>query len=220
MKTQLAKSELLREAYIDEIVRGLRGKETALEVYEQSQELREHLNALAEAHIEMGVEHAVAMEVAIKSFGEAKVIAAGLGTAPENTTPPQNAHVYMMLLMPCCLFSGLLMVIYDAWWQVAAGRTYRMDFKMDLLVGATFGFLALIMAVQVKRSPKSLGQTVTAMGMAVMAMWYGPQIVANGDSEWPRQVFTLLTLLPLMFVVGYAARSLVLMVDSYRETRA
>lgn len=220
MKTQPNKSELLREAYIDEIVRGLRGKETALQVYEQSEELREHLNALAEAHIEMGVEPSSAMEVAIESFGEAKVIAAGLGTSTESTTPPENAYLYFMLLVPSCLCSGSLLIMYDTLWAAATGYMHHTDFKRDFIIGATFGFLALILAVQVKRSPKSLGRIVTAIGLVITTAWLGPLVVGLGPSNTLGPILGLLTLLPLMFVVGYATRSMVLMTDSYQKKRA
>ena len=214
------KSQQLREEYIDEITRGLRGKETALEVYEQGEELRAHLNALAEAHIEMGVEPAVAMKVAIESFGEAKVISEGLGIKPETTTPPENAHAYFMLLAPACFLGGLLLIAFDAWWSLVTGQRYHTDFKMDFLIGATFGFFALILGVQVKKSPRSLGRIVTAVGAVLIMLWFGPQLFDVGPQELPRRIVTILTLLPLMYTVGYAARSMVLMVDSARPRKA
>lgn len=87
----------LREEYLAQIARGLQGRVSSFEAYEQIEEMRQHLVAMATAYEELGSTPEAAMREAITKFGQAPAIARGVA---RGTKRPRRFRVLGAPLSP------------------------------------------------------------------------------------------------------------------------
>ena len=143
----------LREAYLAEVSRLLYNRVSAVEAFETVREMRQHLDASASAHVEVGVESRVAMRAAIESFGSARSIARGI--ARSNGTVELRWPLATRLVLVAA-FGGAAMIWLDYFgWLVHLWS--GTDPQAELAIGAVFALITALVAWRLRPSPIRFG---------------------------------------------------------------
>jgi hypothetical protein len=74
-----------REIYLVEVTRCLSARLSPIEVYESVTELRDHIDAMAAAHEELGLDSETAMRLSLGKFGDPRSLGESLGQASGKT---------------------------------------------------------------------------------------------------------------------------------------
>jgi hypothetical protein len=151
----------VREEYLSEVTKALRERLTPLKTFEQIDELRQHLSAMADAYEEIGCTREAAMQNAVRKFGDASTIAKGL---VQGTAKPAEFKIFGDPLTP-----GK---------AVASMRALLLLIGVGTLIGV--GVL-LAMNVVTGRT------TITGVGLVAIGSAYASCIAAAICWSFPRQ---------------------------------
>jgi hypothetical protein len=128
---------VLREEYLAEVTKRLSGRLSALEAFESIQEMRGHIDAMAAAYEELGLEPCGAMKAAIEKFGKAGHIGSAVAQTTPNVGPIGFVVGISIALITESVIGAALMLIIDLWFATHQGMNY--DWGIDMAVGAGAG---------------------------------------------------------------------------------
>ena len=162
------RSDGLREAYLSDVSREVQGSLTPLEAFESVQEMREHLNAMAAAYVDLGTEPCAAMLAAIDKFGPAR----RLGKVLIRSARPQSRAERASVLAVTASFQGVLgawyVILVDAWLRLN-GKVV-LGFGVDIIVGGLLGIAICLIGSVVRVNPMRLA-VIVGMTVGLMLFW-------------------------------------------------
>jgi len=163
-----------REIYLEEVSRTLRDQLLPLEAYETIQEMREHLDAMAAAYQELGLEPADAMKAAIQKFGESRKVAEQLGAVSGRMGVREWATGVAFSMLSTAALGAALLAAVDLG---TIGQIIDMDLLVGSIAGAVFGASAWIFPARPLKFSGFWSVVVTAI--ALYMLWHH-------DPFWPQ----------------------------------
>lgn len=195
-------TDCLREEYIAEIAARMRTKMTALEVVEQCEEIRTHLNELAKEQISIGVDPVAAMRLAIKSFGDPAVLRPGVN--PNMNLAPVSRKKWTgfipLSIITVSLSTFVFMVCTPLLSSSSANNDGEYSFHSSLSMGCFFGLVLSAICVRIKLTP-----TQTAWFMvAIMNLLSIQSVAMRISSKSVIYAFTILLAYSIVNAIYFA----------------
>lgn len=197
----------LREAYLAEVTRRLQNRLAPWEAFDTATELRDHINAMAAAYVEVGMDAESAMVAALEKFGVSSEIGASL--AETNRTGMRFLTLSLGIGFTICVTSivnfvnchlqlALVTSLYTG--IAAAGR----DTGMVILGGALLATLSTPFAWRLlQRNPIHCAKRTTlVLGLAWFVCVYLPSGMFRGHMLCAPIMASSLS---YFFVSGYIA---------------
>ena len=188
-----------REAYLDDVDNRLRKQLSALERFELITEFRQHLDAMAEAFVELGMPPGQAMQAAIEKFGASSNVATQISKASER--PFADHLVRVASASFSAMIAGTLALVLLEQILLATRIVEYGDLTSDVSVGIAFGMIAGPIVGLTKLRPLQAG--LVSAGLALLA--YSPVAITIWTlGNLDRMLFPL-AIACCGFVAGFCA---------------
>lgn len=190
-----------REEFLDEVAIRLRGRLTPFESYESIDEMRGHIDAMAAAYGELGMEPVPAMEAALAKFGSPEEIGAAIAGTKPLSIPYGAAAAGLLTIAGEAVLGIVLMNLVEAFFITQ--NHGRVDFRMDCLIGGGLGAAIGFAASKVRMKPASFGGLL-ALGLNVFLFCTLYQTYIRLNKGYMNLWLELL-LTPSIYVLGHSA---------------
>jgi hypothetical protein len=174
----------IREVYLSQMQISLSKSHSPREVFETVIEMREHLNAIARADMELGASCQTAMLMAVKTFGQADFIAGSMSKGRRLNLKPLDLPVFTRTVTLGLGLSSLPVLAVNAYAAFEGSHggpsesvLTRFLFTLPMFLGMTPLVIALAFAAHVTQM-KPL-RLATIVGI-VYGLWSAVQTMANG----------------------------------------
>jgi len=191
----------IREAYLEEVSATLRLRLTPLEVFESISEMRAHIDAMAAAYEELGMESEAAMAAALDKFGSSAHIGSVIAEISSKPFVDADAAAFIATLASGSVFGMSLMVLTD-YGFAALNHPSANIITLDLQIGGGIGATIAMVAWKTRLSPAAFGAFL-AIGLNIFLWFTLYQTYIMLGKPWCNLQLELL-LTPAIFILGSA----------------
>lgn len=202
--------EELRERYLADVTQQLRSRQSALETYETTNELRDHINAMAAAYAEVGMDAESAMVAALEKFGAPAQIGTSLAVASSDqnhlnrTTRGISIPFGFLVTTVASIATGALLVgalnLEGLWMH--GWRTMPIDLIIE--IGAAAGVIVSPFAWWFRKlKPVMFAMCLTCVANVMLAWTLYSTYASLG--RFADLVYVALDLSVLFFILGVVA---------------
>lgn len=196
-----------REVYLAEVSQQLHGRLSPLAAFETTNELREHINAMADAYIELGMDPEIAMASALERFGPSGKV----GSSVAREAPASRPKLVLQVQLPISLLLLTFVVAMVASLGVVVSLYFAFAFlPVHSPSGGTYFTVALAVSLVIspivwffwRLRPSTLGLVLAVCYNVAFWSWIHFGNTMSGEPG--RKVYWWLTNTILVFVVGWA----------------
>ena len=175
-------ADAIRETYLSDLSIRLRGRLSPLEIFESTQEMRSHIDAMAAAHEELGLDPVDAMKTSLEKFGEAQQVGQQFNTVGSKWGEIRIPIAFVQTFLIGFLLGSLAMLFVDDWF-VVTHQFQAGGIRLDIEIGGCFGAIASIFGSIFRKYPIRYGLSVCILVNFFIGLTLYQTYVAIGRVE-------------------------------------